>query len=240
MMSKSFSKTVLAIHHIPIVSFIFACLLSLGIITTLLLSWTMWLVALLVAAAWLPLLIMKTVSLYRRYRWFALFFVLVATQGGHLLEHFFQMIQIHLLGIPAAQANGLISILNTEVSHLVWNTWVLALVVALIFLFPRNHWLKVVVVVSVWHTIEHVYLLYEALKTGISGLPGLLGQGGLIGGGLPLSRPDLHFLYNFIEEALLLVAYFWQIRQIQAGEEARVSSGDRAFSKSRLPAGMDQ
>src|SRR5215467_5267588 len=239
MISTSFAKTVLALHHIPLGSFLFACLLSLGIITTLLLSWTMWLVALLVAAAWLPLLMMKTASLYRRYRWFALFFVLVVTQGGHLLEHCFQMIQIHLLGLPAAQANGLISIFNTEVSHLVWNTWVLALVGALIFLFPRNHWLKVVVVVSVWHTIEHVYLLSEALKTGISGLPGLLGQGGLIGG-LPLSRPDLHFLYNFLEEALLLVAYFWQIHQIQAGEQAQGSSGDGAFSQSRLPAGMDQ
>lgn len=238
MMSKSFSKTVLVIHRIPIVSFIVACLLSLGIITTLLLSWTMWLVALLVAAAWLPLLIMKTASLYRRYRWFALFFVLVVTQGGHLLEHFFQMIQIHLLGIPATRANGLISILNTELTHLVWNSWVLALVVALIFLFPGNRWLKVVLVVSVWHTIEHVYLFYKALKTGISGLPGLLGQGGLIGI-LPLSRPDLHFLYNFIEEALLLVAYLWQIRQIHAEEEAGASLGDSAFSESRLSARMD-
>lgn len=228
-MSHPFPKTILAIHRIPVVSFIFACLLSLGIIATLLLSWTMWLVAILIALAWLPLLVLKTASLYRSYRWFALFFVLVVTQGAHLLEHFFQMIQIHLLGIPAAQANGLISILNTEVTHFIWNTWVLALVVALIFLFPRNHWLKAVVIISVWHTVEHTYLLYEALKTGISGLPGLLAQGGLIAGGLPLSRPDLHFLYNFIEEALLLVAYLWQIRQIQANQRPLASAAPRAL-----------
>ncbi len=223
-MSQSLPKTILTIHRIPVVSIIITCLLSLGMISTLLLSWTMWLVALLIALAWLPMLVIKTASLYRKYRWFALFFVLVVTQGAHLLEHVFQMIQIHILGIPAALANGLISILNTEVTHFVWNIWVLALTVALIFFFPRNHWLKAVLVVSIWHTIEHTYLLYEALKTGISGLPGLLGQGGLIGGGLPLSRPDLHFFYNFIEEALLLVAYLMQIRQIQAGQYALASS----------------
>lgn len=88
-------------------------------------------------------------------------------------------------------------------------------------------------VVSIWHTIEHTYLLYEALKTGISGLPGLLGQGGLIGGGLSLSRPDLHFFYNFIEEALLLVAYLVQIRQIQAGQHA-LAEGCRVAARGDL------
>jgi len=224
-MSQTFSKTILTIHHLPVVSFIVTCLLSLGIITTVLLSWTMWLVALLIALAWLPLLIMKTASLYRKYRWFALFFVLVVTQGAHLLEHCFQMIQIHILGIPTSLAHGLISILDTEVSHFIWNIWVLAFTVALLFLFPRNHWLKIVVLVSIWHTCEHTYLLYEALKTGISGLPGLLGQGGRLCGGPPLSRPDLHFFYNFIEEALLLVAYFVQIRKIEAGQHVLASSG---------------
>jgi hypothetical protein len=190
-------------------------------ISTLLLSWTMWAVALLIALAWLPLLVVMTTSLFRKYRWLALFFVLVVSQGAHLLEHCFQMIQIFVLGVPAALANGLISILNTEVTHFVWNSWVLALTVVLLFLFPRNHWLKIVLIVSIWHTIEHTYLLYEALHTGISGLPGLLGQGGLIGGGLPLSRPVLHFLYNFVEEALLLVAYLVELRKIRASQHAR-------------------
>ena len=30
---------------------------------------------------------------------------------------------------------------------------------------------------------------------------------GLIGGGLPLTRPDLHFLYNLVETAPLVVAF---------------------------------
>jgi hypothetical protein len=50
------------------------------------------------------------------------------------------------------------------------------------------------------------------LATGIPGSPGLLAAGGAIGGGLPISRPDLHFLYNVVETALIAVAYRWQLR----------------------------
>jgi hypothetical protein len=45
------------------------------------------------------------------------------------------------------------------------------------------------------------------LATGIPGSPGLLAAGGLIGGGLPLGRPDLHFVYNLAETAAIVVAY---------------------------------
>jgi len=37
------------------------------------------------------------------------------------------------------------------------------------------------------------------LCSGIVGGLGLLATGGAIGGGLPLSRPDLHFVYNLLE-----------------------------------------
>jgi hypothetical protein len=50
------------------------------------------------------------------------------------------------------------------------------------------------------------------LATGIPGSPGLLASGGSIGGGLPLSRPDLHFIYNVVETAAIAVAYGWQLR----------------------------
>ena len=67
-------------------------------------------------------------------------------------------------------------------------------------------------VISAWHAVEHtyimyVYLMYVYLTTGLSGTPGLLASGGLIGGGLPLARPDLHFLYNLVETAPLVLAF---------------------------------
>jgi hypothetical protein len=47
----------------------------------------------------------------------------------------------------------------------------------------------------------------------VSGTPGLWSQGGAIGGGLPLSRPDLHFLYNIVETAPLVAGFFGQVSQ---------------------------
>jgi hypothetical protein len=47
------------------------------------------------------------------------------------------------------------------------------------------------------------------LRTGVVGSPGLLSAGGLIAGGLPLARPDLHFLYNVAETLPLL--FGWKV-----------------------------
>jgi hypothetical protein len=53
------------------------------------------------------------------------------------------------------------------------------------------------------------------MQTGTAGLPGLLAQGGAIAGGLPLARPDLHFLYNLIETVPLLLGFFAQVQRTQ-------------------------
>jgi hypothetical protein len=44
-------------------------------------------------------------------------------------------------------------------------------------------------------------------------------MGGAIGGGLPLSRPDLHFYYNLLEELVLIMAYLYQIRRLPLANE---------------------
>jgi hypothetical protein len=51
------------------------------------------------------------------------------------------------------------------------------------------------------------------LTTGVIGSPGFLSKGGLIGGGLPLVRPDLHFIYNVIETVPLVGAFIVQWRR---------------------------
>jgi hypothetical protein len=67
--------------------------------------------------------------------------------------------------------------------------------------------------------MEHVYIMSVFLHTGHIGAPGLLARGGAIGGGLPLSRPDLHFFYNLLEELVLIIAYLYQIQRLPMSGE---------------------
>jgi hypothetical protein len=52
------------------------------------------------------------------------------------------------------------------------------------------------------------------IRTGIPGTLGLLSSGGLPFGGLPIARPDLHFLYNLVETIPLLVAWIVELRRV--------------------------
>ncbi len=232
-MSDSLIKSSISLHRLPFISVMLTCIVSIVLMYMLTLSWKISLVVLLVALLWLPIFLLKTISLYREYRWLALIFVLVVAQGSHLLEHFVQVLQLHVLGVSVARANGIISIFNTEWVHFIWNTWVLLFATLFLFLFRRNPWLKVLFVASIWHAIEHSYILYESIRTGITGLPGLLAQGGFIAGGVPIIRPDLHFLYNLVEEVLLIIAYLYQIRQIQAWQTNHANSISPAFVRGK-------
>jgi hypothetical protein len=213
-MSTSFYKRMISIHSVPLPFILLSAGISVGLVTTFWLGWAIWQVALLVILAWLPLFFLKTVSIHRQYGWLAFFFILVVTQGAHVLEHVAQMVQIHLLGLSGLQARGIFGMLDIEWVHFIWNSWVLLCAVLLVFLYPKNPWLWVLLVISVWHEIEHVYIMSVFLSTGHIGAPGLLARGGAIGGGLPLSRPDLHFFYNLLEELVLIIAYLSQIQRL--------------------------
>jgi hypothetical protein len=218
-MSTSLYKRMNSIHSVPLPFILLSAGISVGLVATFWLGCAIWQVALLVILAWLPLFFLKTVSIHRQYGWLAFFFILVVTQGAHVLEHVAQMVQIHLLGLSGLQARGIFGMLDLEWVHLIWNSWVLICAVLLVFLFRKNPWLWVLLVISVWHEIEHVYIMSVFLRTGHPGAPGLLAAGGAIGGGLPLSRPDLHFFYNLLEEVVLIIAYLSQIQRLAMSEE---------------------
>ena len=139
--------------------------------------------------------------------WIALFGMVVASQLGHSAEHVAQLIQIHVLDLRAPDARGLLSALDTEWVHFLWNGWIIAAVAALLVVYPRNRWLWVAAAFSGWHALEHAYLLSGYLVSGLSGQPGLLASGGVIGGGLPLARPELHLGYNLAELVPLTLAF---------------------------------
>lgn len=201
-------------------------------------GWPAWAVVGAASAPWLLVFSVELAWTYRHFHWLALFYVLVATQGGHFVEHVVQMVQIHVLDRTGPDARGVFGNLDIEWVHFGWNTWVLIAVVALLVHYRRNPWLWVTLVFATWHEIEHVFILAEYLSTDAAGTPGLLSRGGAIGGGLWLNRPDLHFVYNLVETVPLFVAFGWTLRRTydqwlaralpHAGSEVLVDTTSRA------------
>ena len=180
---------------------------------TTLQGWSLWTVGTAVVLPWVPVFVRDLTWIYKRYGWLALFYALVVTQGGHCLEHAVQMVQIHVLGLTGPDARGVFGFLDIEAVHFVWNTWVMLAVGLLLWRFPANGALRVTALLAGWHSVEHAYIFWVYLSTGLSGTPGLLSQGGALFGGLPISRADLHCVYNILESVPLLVAFFGQVRR---------------------------
>lgn len=214
MIDRALVKRVLAIRSVPPTIIILTALASyLGQLSAILQGWPLWAIGLATILPWIPLFASEMVWTYRHYQWLALFYILVITQGGHVVEHIVQMIQIHVLGLKGAEARGIFGQLDIEWVHFIWNTWVLIAIVPLLLRFRKNPWLWVTLVIAGWHELEHLYIMSVFLSTGKQGTPGLLARGGLLGGGLALTRPDLHFLYNMVETTPLLVAFIYQLRR---------------------------
>ena len=141
------------------------------------------------------------------------FTFLLLAQTAHLLEHVAQMIEIHLLGVAAADARGIVGQLDVEWVHFIWNLGVFLALVALVAMLGPNRILVLVTLFAGWHLLEHDVIMQAFLARGLAGAPGLLAHGGIIGGGLPISRPDLHFVYNLIETAGIFAAWSYQLRR---------------------------
>ncbi|HEY7624047.1 MAG TPA: hypothetical protein VIA63_03370 [Candidatus Limnocylindria bacterium] len=145
--------------------------------------------------------------------WVALLGFLAVTQTLHFFEHVAQMVQIHVLHLSGANARGVVGQLDVEWVHFIWNAFVLVAVLALLPRFGANPWLIGVAPLAIWHFVEHSVMIATYIQTGVSGTPGLLSSGGLILGGLPIARPDLHFLYNLVETVAILGAWVAELRR---------------------------
>jgi hypothetical protein len=145
--------------------------------------------------------------------WIALLGFLAVTQTAHLFEHVAQMVQLHVQHLTGASAQGIVGQLNIEWVHFIWNALVLVAVLLLVPRFPTNPWLIAVTPLAAWHFVEHSVMIATYVQTGVAGSPGLLSSGGLVFGGLPIARPDLHFLYNLLETIPLLAAWVVAVRR---------------------------
>lgn len=170
---------------------------------------------------------MRSTSLSRHQRGLTLLALLTLAQLGHQFEHLVQVVQLHVLGQSPAEAHGAVGRLDIEWVHFIWNTGILvvALLIVVRFGFRSNPWLWVALAYAGWHQVEHTVLLAGYLATGTEGLPGLFAAGGLVAGGLPLARADLHFLYNIAETAPLVAAYLVERRRAMLSQPRRVSAG---------------
>jgi hypothetical protein len=145
--------------------------------------------------------------------WLALLGILALSQTAHLFEHVAQMIQIHVLHLSGPAARGLVGQLDIEWVHFIWNGWVLLALLVLLPRFRTNAWLIGVTLFAGWHFVEHCVMIASYIRTGVAGSPGLLSSGGLLFGGLPVARPDLHFLYNAVETIPLLIGWGVELRR---------------------------
>ena len=224
-MSTRMVRHIISSDSIPLYVVVVASLISLSLLVIHMIGMDLWKVALLILLAWLPIFVVKTREIYQQYRWLALFFVLLIAQSVHFTEHIAQMIQIHLLGLSGMQAHGIIGMLDLEWVHFTFDAgWVPICVYILLFVYRKNNpWLWVLAVIVTWHALEHVAIMSVYLRTGIVGSPGLLAHGGVIAGGLPLIRPDLHFLYNLIEETFILIAYAYQLKHLSGSNASNLN-----------------
>jgi hypothetical protein len=179
--------------------------------------------------------------------------ILVTAQGFHTLEHIAQWIQYHILRWPSFVSSGLISSLNAEWVHFVWNWAVLLTVIYLVRGGMHNPWAWLLLAWTTAHTFEHSYMMVRYLlvlqdlralgitNVAAQGLPGILGRDGWLASseltqgtficrfpGLTTAiRLDVHFWWNIGETALLLLAGNMHVQRM-GGRRPRTQ--DRSLS----------
>jgi hypothetical protein len=181
------------------------------------------LVALAALIIWLPYISLKFCADSAAFGYtLAVFALLVPAQLLHLAEHSAQLVQIHLLGWAPREAGGIISQLNSEIVHFLWNIGVVSVSIWLYSRGARGGLMLLNIGWALLHTGEHIYMLRNyILSGGVQGLPGILGRGGWLSQApitqdtflcrLPVAttwiRPDIHFTWNVVEVVVLLLAF---------------------------------
>lgn len=147
----------------------------------------------------------------------------VAVQGGHVVEHIIQLVQVFLLGVPDEEALGLLGYVlqfngTEEWLHLGFNSLYLACLYALIIPLWRitpaglpkplfAAFLVCSVWMETWHIVEHGVIISHVIANGGCPCPGI--------GDVALGVSDtlLHFTYNVIAYAGVVVVFAHVLRR---------------------------
>jgi hypothetical protein len=154
----------------------------------------------------LDLPVVRTLNTDRHRLALQLFMVVVA---AHWAEHLAQAVQIYVLGMPTAEARGVLGVPFPWLVHSEWMHYGYALVmmVGLFLLRPgfagrARTWWTAALLIQVWHHFEHLLLLLQALAG--ANLAGRAAPTSLLQFLLP--RVELHLFYNAIVFIPMVVA----------------------------------
>lgn len=163
---------------------------------------------------WLPVLMFETLSQYRHFHWLAAFFAITVLQVGHLGEHSIQVTQLFMNDGALVHSHGAFGQLDFETVHFFWDTAVWLGTLVLVWRYGlRNGWLWISLLFASAHEVEHMYLYYVNLFEFTfyeyqGGFAGIFGKGGMFP---TVSRPYLHFGYNFMVVVPMVFAYLKQL-----------------------------
>jgi hypothetical protein len=141
----------------------------------------------------------------------------VLIQGGHVVEHIVQLVQVFVLGVPEEDALGLLGYVlqfngTEEWLHLGYNAFYLLALYALILPLWRitpavlpyrafGFYVGASVWIETWHIVEHGVIIANVIANDGCPCPGI----GDVA--LGLSDTVLHFIYNALAYAGLAYAY---------------------------------
>jgi hypothetical protein len=154
----------------------------------------------------------------------AFYVTVVVVQGGHVVEHIIQLIQVFVLGVPENDALGLLGYVfafqgTEEWLHIVFNATYLAALVVIAWtllgspvarsLVPR--WSLVAFLIfgvwlEGWHVVEHIVIIANVIANNGCPCPGILDAR------LGVSDTILHFGYNAIAYAATVLPLAYVIR----------------------------
>lgn len=153
--------------------------------------------------------------------------IVVAVQGGHVIEHIVQTLQVFVFGVPEDEALGLLGYVlqfngTEEWLHLVFNSvYLLSLYVLILPLWRITPavlptWAFALFVVAsvwveTWHMVEHGVIISNVIASGGCPCPGI----GDVA--LGLSDTILHLFYNGVAYAGVALALVFVLRDQGSG-----------------------
>jgi hypothetical protein len=171
-----------------------------------------WATALFILTPWLPVLAIESAHRWRRDAFYTLFLIVALLQAGHMGEHSAQVFQLVMHKGDLMRSHGVFGDLDFETVHFFWDTLIWIITAMMIYRYSTNGWLWLAFGFASLHQVEHTYLYtlyltdFEYYMRG--GLAGIMGKGGVVGS--PFARPYLHFLYNFLVTAPMLIGVWSQ------------------------------
>jgi hypothetical protein len=159
-------------------------------------------------------------------RTFHFLVVVVAVQGTHVIEHIVQLGQVYIWDVPEDDALGLLGYVfefngTEEWLHLTYNALYLAALYALVgplwritpATLPNYAFIAFVAstLVETWHLVEHVVIISHVIANQGCPCPGI-GDAAL-----GISDVVLHFCYNLVAYAGVVLAFFIILRRRRAG-----------------------